>query len=228
MGLVNVVGFCSTDFPDGTTGSVPCCWAWAALREPARTSDPTDTNRTDGNFNRSNFFMRLSPCTQLTVTRRRYGRTLSLSRTKWRFGGPADESCQAERVTLHAPGQHPAVAAVKRGQRRVAILSQDRHAPDLPAAPRPLPPISSGPNISRARRPRRAPRSPVRRAVGCWRRTRRPRHAWRPGFRCTARPGTPAPRRCRWWTCRSKGGSDTARNLRLLCEPCNRRKSDRI
>src|SRR3954465_15510321 len=122
MGLVYVVGFCTTDFPDGTTGSVPACWAWAALREPARTSDPTNANRTDGNFFRSNFFMRLSPCTQLTVTRRRYGRTLSLSRTKWRFGGPTDESCQAERVTLHAPGQHPAVAAGKRGQRRVAIL----------------------------------------------------------------------------------------------------------
>src|SRR3954449_4686541 len=189
MGLVYVVGFCTTDFPDGTTGSVPACWAWAALREPARTSDPTNANRTDGNFFRSNFFMRLSPCTQLTVTRRRYGRTLSLSRTKWRFGGPADESCQTERVTLHAPGQHPAVAAVKRGERRVAILSQDHHAADLPPAHRPLP----------------APRSPVRRAVGCWRRTRRPRHAWRPGFRCTARPSTPAPRRCRWWTCRSKG-----------------------
>src|SRR4051794_21867563 len=148
MGLVYVVGFCTTDFPDGTTGSVPACWAWAALREPARTSDPTNANRTDGNFFRSNFFMRLSPCTQLTVTRRRYGRTLSLSRTKWRFGGPADESCQAERVTLHAPGQHPAVAAVKRGQRRVAILSQDHHAPDLPAAHRPLPAISAGTNIA--------------------------------------------------------------------------------
>src|SRR3954454_24876315 len=110
MGVVYVVGFCTTDFPDGTTGSVPACWAWAALREPARTNDPTDANRTDRNFLRSNFFISLSrPPTQLTVTRRRYGRRLSLSRTNWRFGGPADEFGQAERVTLHAPGQHPAL-----------------------------------------------------------------------------------------------------------------------
>src|SRR3954452_21945676 len=106
MGLVYVVGFCTTDFPDGTTGSVPACWAWAALREPARTSDPTDANRTDGNFFRSNFFIRLSPPTQLTVTRRRYGRTLSLSRTKLRFGAPADECCQVkDGMAIRRPGR---------------------------------------------------------------------------------------------------------------------------
>ena len=48
MGLVYVVGFCTTDFPDGTTGSVPD-WAWAALREPARTSNPKDVVLSHGN-----------------------------------------------------------------------------------------------------------------------------------------------------------------------------------
>ena len=147
MGFVYVVGFCTTDFPDGTTGSVsdaetalaagwlppPPCWAWAVERELARTNHPTDANRTHGNFFRSSF-IRLSPWTQRTVPRRRYDWTLSVSRT---FGGPANESCQAEHVTLRAPGQHPAVAAVKRRQRRMAILSQDHHAPGLPAAHRP-------------------------------------------------------------------------------------------
>src|SRR5689334_2580857 len=61
MGLVYVVGFCTTDFPDGTTGSVPGAWAWAPL---ARTNDPTNANRT----HRNNVFIRLPLWTQRTVT----------------------------------------------------------------------------------------------------------------------------------------------------------------
>src|SRR4051794_34199302 len=79
MGLVYVVGFCTTDFPDGTTGSVPDAWAWAAL---ARTSDPTSANRTD----RNNVFIRLPLWTQRTVTWLSDGTTghLLSSRTNWR------------------------------------------------------------------------------------------------------------------------------------------------
>src|SRR4051794_20244676 len=79
MGLVYVVGFCTTDFPDGTTGSVPDAWAWAPL---ARTSDPTNANRTD----RNNVFIRLPLWTQQTVTWLSDGTTgyLSSSRTNWR------------------------------------------------------------------------------------------------------------------------------------------------
>src|SRR4051794_32388053 len=117
MGLVYVVGFCTTGFPDGTTGSP--CWAWAALREPARTSHPANASRTDGSLLTGNIFISLSPWTQRTVTRRPYGRTLSLSRTSWRFGGPADEFCQAEHLTLHAPGREARGRAAPRcGLRR--------------------------------------------------------------------------------------------------------------
>src|SRR5690242_5429717 len=79
MGLVYVVGFCMTDFPDGTTGSVPDAWAWAPL---ARTSDPTNANRTD----RNNVFIRLPLWTQRTVTWLSDGTTghLLSSRTNWR------------------------------------------------------------------------------------------------------------------------------------------------
>src|SRR3954447_18146492 len=79
MGLVYVVGFCMTDFPDGTTGSVPDAWAWAPL---ARASDPTNANRTD----RNNVFIRLPLWTQRTVTWLSDGTTghLSSSRTNWR------------------------------------------------------------------------------------------------------------------------------------------------
>src|SRR5689334_17764334 len=79
MGLVYVVGFCTTDFPDGTTGSVPDAWAWAPL---ARTSDPTNANRTD----RDNVFIRLPLRTQRTVTWLSDGTTghLLSSRTNWR------------------------------------------------------------------------------------------------------------------------------------------------
>src|SRR4051794_30393434 len=62
MGLVNVVGFCTTAFPDGTTGSVPGAWAQAPL---ARTSAPTNANRTDANF-----FIGLPLWTQRLVTTR--------------------------------------------------------------------------------------------------------------------------------------------------------------
>src|SRR4029079_9481274 len=79
IGLVFVVGFCTTDFPDGTTGSVPDAWAWAPL---ARTSDPTNANRTD----RNNVFIRLPLWTQRTVTWLSDGTAghLLSSRTNWR------------------------------------------------------------------------------------------------------------------------------------------------
>src|SRR5689334_20654390 len=79
MGLVYVVGFCTTDFPDGTTGSVPEAWARAPL---ARASDPTNANRAD----RNNVFIRLPLWTQRTVAWFSDGTTghLLSSRTNWR------------------------------------------------------------------------------------------------------------------------------------------------
>src|SRR5690242_870262 len=115
MGLVYVVGFCTIDFPDGTTGSVPDAWAWAAL---ARTSDPTNANRTD----RNNVFIRLPLWTQRTVTWLSHGTTghLLSSRTNWhlssvcsdtdKLGPPGCFRDTARRESLRSRNGHAGVA----------------------------------------------------------------------------------------------------------------------
>src|SRR4051794_6067286 len=135
MGLVYVVGFCTTDFPDGTTGSVPDAWAWAAL---ARTSDPTSANRTD----RNNVFIRLPLWTQRTVTWLSDGTTghLLSSRTNWRsfvslsrYGQLGPPACSRDHGTSGV-----AAKSQRASRRRCGVLETTEQPGRLSSGDRPV------------------------------------------------------------------------------------------
>ena len=154
MGLVYVVGFCTTDFPDGTTGSVPDAWAWTP---PARTSDPTNANRTD----RNNFVISLPLWTQRIVTWRTIRPDIFPVKTNWRY------SFSVCRLTSQTGST--TLSAVLAGQRR----STPRKGASFPPADLRTPVDTCRQEVIRVPSPRsscravRHPRGWLRRRLGC-------------------------------------------------------------